>query len=121
MLVRRFATCLALAAAFAFALDVALASHRHDGATDSGVHYHGTHVHFHVHEPADATHHDHAGTESADHASHDHGPVQPGPDAGACCCASTCHAGVMLPTAILQSEPRPLTGKVVGLDRDHSS
>jgi hypothetical protein len=97
LLCKRFATALAVVAAFAFVADGALGASHHLAMGNDGY----SHVHSHSH--ASSNHHavDAAALDGSDIASSHRGSVpDSSPDVGANCCSCTCGAVIMLPSLI---------------------
>jgi hypothetical protein len=134
LLCRRFATTLAVVAAFAFVLDGAFGADHHPAASGSGGH---DHAHVHSHGPVHASGHQPAGgdiagsvvagsvvagsvvADSVEVAAHDGSAPVSGPDAGASCCSCTCCAALVLPSLNAQAAPFVLVPTVALAQRRH--
>jgi hypothetical protein len=103
---RRFATCLAVAAALAFVLDGALGANHHLSAAAPGHHHaepnsHGSHGHGpHAHSHSVDVAHD-VDMPAADH----DGALASAPDADANSWLNACYAAVVLPCPNTQALP----------------
>ncbi|HZO46926.1 MAG TPA: hypothetical protein VFB68_13595 [Xanthobacteraceae bacterium] len=102
LLCRRFATALAVVAAFAFVADGALGAGHHLATASSG-HYH---AHAHSHASSDHQVVDGHAMDGTDIAGHQHGSApESAPDGGANCCSCACGAVILLPVLNAQSAP----------------
>ena len=120
LMCRRFATCLAIAAALAFVADGALGAEHHLPTAPASGHYH---AHAHSHGPADAADHqlvDGDAVDGVEMAAHHHGssPLS-GADTGANCCACACCAAIVLPCLSAQAAPFVLIRNIAFGHRRH--
>jgi hypothetical protein len=126
LLCRRFATCLAVAAALAFVADGALGAGHHLGAAPaSGGHYHvyaHHHAHAHSHSHAGAAGHQRIHGDIAEAINlatvHDRSAPASSSDAG-CCCFCACCAAIVLPSLNAQAAPFVLLRTMATLNHRH--
>jgi hypothetical protein len=117
LLGRRFATCLAVAAALAFVADGALGADHHLGAAPAS----GGHYHAHAHSHAGASDHQLVHGDVADSAdlaaAHDGFAPASGAEAGCCFCA--CCAGIVLPSLSAHAAPFVLLRTMATVNHRH--